>query len=122
MITNLISKIAISTILPKFLEDTYEYLFGDEKEEPVKKKYSKRTKPEYKSRKKYDGTKITKADFDTIKKMHKKWKATKSTNRITSELLVQDINRDLGLNKSCSFYAKIWNNKIKRSTLLDERD
>lgn len=100
--------------VPKLLENTYDYFFGEEAKE-VKTIEVKKS-----LRKKSDKTRITQYQFDFIQDAYTQWfifNQKNPTRKKSRADLVAVLNYQLEMNKGITSYSNIWNNKIDRNTL-----
>lgn len=100
--------------VPKLLESTYDYFFGEETKEVLLIETVKST------RKKSDKTRLTQYQFDFIHDAYKQWFIFNQDNPSRKKSradLVEVLNYQLGMNKGITSYSNIWNNKIDRNTL-----
>jgi len=107
----LIGVTALGALLPKLsdkigdaFDSGWDYLFGDGivKEEPK----------ELSTRKKYDTTKFTQEMALVIRHHH-------AIHEGTGLELTKDLNEILGLDKSCTSYAKIWDEDFNPYSLTE---
>lgn len=71
-----------------------------------------------KTRKSPDRTRITQSQYDYIvqakKRFEDKARFLPASDRPRKQVLVDDLNRVLGLNKSYRYYQRIWSGDLKR--------
>ncbi len=100
--------------VPKLLENTYDYFFGEDTKEV---KVIETLKP---PRKRSDKTRFTQCQFDFIQDAYKQWFIFNQDNPSRKKSradLVDVLNYQLGMNKGITSFSNIWNNKIDRDTL-----
>ena len=69
---------------------------------------------------KYDSTPFTQEHYDAITERYMAvcdWNAANPSKRITGAELTIKLNEELGLNKSRTSYARIWNGHVDRAFL-----
>lgn len=77
-----------------------------------------------KKRKVRDATPFSREDYDYVIRKHDNWlnwNKAYPNNPITMDELVNQLNNELGLNKSRSPYQTIWNGKVNRNALKPTR-
>jgi len=116
MLLTKISKVAVGTLVPKFLEGAYDYVFGEEEEETKDIK----TEPEPVNEEKYrDRSRWNKKKYDIIVNMRKDYCAycVRYDILVDENTLTKDTNAALGLNKNKRAFKKIWTGKVDRKKL-----
>lgn len=110
---------AISTAIPQLVNAGVKWFLDlfPTAESEIPKSVKKSPRP-------YDRTKITKHQFDLVIELHNifmlenKHRATGVRAQNTTELTTS-LNGILGLNKSKTFYANIWNGHVDRDSLSE---
>lgn len=111
MILKYVGLSVLSTLIPKIadeisdaLSDAYDNVFGSEEVcTPVEPK---------KSRKRHDTTKITQHQASFIRNYHENFDGTGHEH-------AKHLNEEFGLNKSTSFYARIWSKNFDVNSLKE---
>ena len=113
---NLIGKTAIVTGLPLLIDKAINFLFPNVEEEVQEAVQAKKAA----SRKKSDCTHWTQFHYDYLMQAYEKHKQYNRDNpkkRRTQEDLAKTVNKKMGMNKSRTALARIWNGHVKREDL-----
>ena len=104
-----VTKLFAISIIPRAVEETWEYLSDYFSSDPVR------------NCKTADRTRMTVDQYDIVREMHKEWVLYNHNNptKTRSQLvLVQMINDELGLDKCRTTYANIWRGRADRNSFI----